>query len=771
MKLFYENLAEDEINHEIIEEFRRRYAEKGRFTDVRKQAIHSEFWSFLGNYGAGHANIRVVSISKYMVEAFRELDRLHELDYFFPEKLKRQIEQDFRWKRYSTEKGTYDNIPSYTDMGFLVVRLDLLDKFFQVVIEPVQIEISTESQVKEYNQRGLQITLERLIDVGLFEEAGHSKLLKLKGELSWQSLSKFAALLKEAFSNFQISAPYVFAMPRLYIQTEFMAFFFEILWSKGGDIYHFPIFSAPNGKTRMAFYKEQILSNKYVWEEFTRIIKEAIKYAKDKKKWIYEIEKMRERVKPLADFFIKEYQTKFVKDGENDEQFKQKYGNLINDGENTEIYLNEFIELILDLMNSDESLFPIDDDDIIIINNKFAKEALEFIYDLVFDSGGSIPNPHSGDFSDNSIFCRKWYSQIEDVRQKITKDHKKSKVITDVLQELKNKIEDITVVDELLKEIIDKPRKIELKYFEENALCVRALPYFTEPDGHRKKSCTAETVWCLGLIKEALSPEIGWIFIDTLTSTEWVENRAAKRHGFPHRFEEMKSMEHYDPELYKILQEIIKNKQVKEQIYDAKSKLVLPKEENEESKKDFETWMKNFFDGEYHDRDVGEVLKYMSRNKKLANRKEIFIKELSKRNVRIPNVDNERVSELSDFEKNLTLRSKIQAHRPFFHRVESILHEEIVKLFSPEGRRYWYRTLIEPYDIGKSDEKIDEALGRLRKREKNAQKEGYECGDGLIENVLQQMHDRLIFDLLTALPEEIQKLWSRIGSKAHADRK
>ena len=63
----------------MIAEFKNRYpGENSQFTSVRKPQIYSEFWSFKGHHGAGHANIRIVSLSKYMVEAFRENDRIRE---------------------------------------------------------------------------------------------------------------------------------------------------------------------------------------------------------------------------------------------------------------------------------------------------------------------------------------------------------------------------------------------------------------------------------------------------------------------------------------------------------------------------------------------------------------------------------------------------------------------------------------------------------------------------------------------------------------------
>lgn len=673
LKLFYENPAEEKINQDIVKEFKRRYADKGRFTEVRKPEIYSEFWSFRGNYGPGHANIRVVSISMYMVEAFRELNRLHELDDFFPEKLKRQIEQDFRWKRYCNERGKHDNIPNYSDMGFLVARRDLANTFLR------------NSEESDRNTIGK----------GLFKtKKGSEEIDDFELEIAWLNLKKLSKQNRDMFSLPDGSPCYAFSLPYLYNYTEFMSFFFEILWSKGGDIYHFPILSNPNGKTRMAFYKEQVLLNQAIWEKFIDIIENTTNPIFK----IYTIKEIKNRIKPLADIFTKHYDKPVLTEEDENEQSYRSY-------------INDFIKLIrICLINNDVPQFPNNDNDVITINNKFGREALEFIYDLVFDSEDTIPNPYNGDFSDKSIFCRKWYSQIEDLRQK-------------------------------------------------NEICIRALPYFE--NGGRKKSCATETVWCLSIIKEALSPEIGWIFIDTLTSTEWVKKRAELKRGFPHRFEEVKLMRQYAPAVYEKLQNIVDNKQIKETIYHSKTKLIDP---NLTDEKEFQTVMDEFFKGEYHERDIGDVLKYFINNSNLKKRMETFKNALKERGIRIPRIfsndqNRELVSELSDFEKNLVLRSKIQANRPFFHRVESILHEEIVKLFSPQGRRYWYRTLLTKSDIGRNDDEINRELKNLREKEKKARNKGNDLENGLIKNALQQIHDRLIFDLLTGAPEEIQKIW------------
>ena len=358
-----------------------------------------------------------------------------------------------------------------------------------------------------------------------------------------------------------------------------------------------------------------------------------------------------------------------------------------------------------------ESLY-IDDPDVITINNKMGRVALAFLYNLVFDSKGNIPNPYNRDYRENAIFSRHWYSQIED----LIKNRENSKIAP--------------------------------------------LPYFEHDDG-RRKSCTCEAVWCLSLIKDALSPEIGWIYIDTLISKERVNERAKNKRGFPYRLEETRSMQYHDPEVYALLHEINESQQKKDQIYEAEANLTGDDQEKAEKAID------EFFNATFNLREIGDVLKFLTDKpqkgdfiKKLREElSEEKINELRKvrelrealddENVNEPEDDGEkedyRISELSDFEEEeeISLRSKPRAHRPLYYRVEAILHEEIVTLFSPQGRQTWYTELTGESHTGKTEETINKALSDNK--------------DDLIDGALKRMQDRLIFDLLTSVPSALKE--------------
>jgi hypothetical protein len=688
VKLFYENPAEQELNKKLISEFKRRYAEKGRFTEVWKPAIYSEFWSFRGHYGAGHANTRAVSISMYMVEAFRALDRLHDLSQFFPEQLHRRIDQDFRWKRYRATPRMYDSIPTYIDLGLLVTRLD-----HAAVLRK-------ELKGQAYKE----------LASGLFTDSGTDDPIDAAKQISWESIAKLSR--SDDVRNVLGEGRYVFSLPYLYNAAEFVAFFFEVLWTKGGDIYHFPpVSSANEEEERMSFYKKRILGNAAIWEDFARVVEERAKVAEDTEQ-LNEVSKLAERLEGVGEILSRKYEPLPPRRDPDSHAWARSYISGVIGAVRTYIIPKLKLEM--------------NEPDTITIGpaNPYVKSALEFIYDLVFDSGGMVPNPHDGDFARESILCRKWYSQIEDL-----------------LPVRKGRDDE------------RRPRDPRIR--------VRALPYF-EMKG-RKKSCTTENVWCLALIKEALSPEIGWILIDTLTSPDWVDRRASWRRGFPHRFEEIKAMAHHDPAVYGLLEEIIANKQLKESVYDAKMKLVGA----DLTEEGFKQQVRNFLAGHYHDRDVSEVLKALKERD--AKRLDLF-KQLIPEPLR--SLNDEHPALESDFEKDLTLRSKLPANRPFFHRVEMILHEELVRLFSPAGRRYWYRKLTGQTDLGMTDIRIGDELRKLRAAEKNEETTSGQVvrRPGLIDSALREMHDSLVLDLLTSMTKDVQRFLPASTGSASADR-
>lgn len=437
LKLFYEKPAETKINEYLINDFEKRYPMENRlFTCVRKPHIYSEFWSFRGNYGAGHSNIRIVSLNKYMVEAFRENDRLHILDGYFSSSLRHDIKSDTRWNKYFNNDGEIDFLPSYSDFGVFVFQKHLVAQF------------DTLSDICTKDWKTVLDTLKNICD----------KLPVSSGRKR-----------------------YPFAMPPLDNMTEFVAFFMEILWSRGGDLYLLPPFSEKKSRNRLSFYKKMVLKNCYLQEEARGIIKDNNSTLSDDPKIATDIKKAIEKT------------------------------------------LNEFVPIYK---------IP----DVIRINDKAACKALEFICDLV--TNGYCQNPAEGDFRPYAISSRKWYSEVVELKKHIASiehgEEDKYKIHRDGTKG-KGYEPDVNAVNlELYK-----------------------LPYFTES----MKSVTNQGIWCLSIIKDALSPEIAWIFIDSMVSPETRRMRSAEKLGFPIKIEDVRSETYNwaDKKIYNEVAQIMSN--------------------------------------------------------------------------------------------------------------------------------------------------------------------------------------------------------------------
>ncbi len=426
LKLFYENAAETKINDYLIKDFRERYPMRSNrlFATVRKPHIYHEFWSFKGNYGAGHANIRIVSLNKYMVEAFRENDRLHILDGYFSSSLKEEIESDIRYNKYYNKDRRFDFLPSYSDFGVLVFQKHLAEK------------AQPETKVK-------------------VEDSSWGEIIK--------TLTPLCERLNTQPDGKNVF--YTFAMPPLDNMTEFVAFFMEVLWSHGGDLYWFPPFSErlhEPSSNRLSFYKRMILRNKPLRKEVESLIKNLDPKVPANKITIDAVEKT------LSDFA------------------KDRY----------------------DIPN------------MIRINDQEAKGAMEFMCDLVIN--GHCPSPAQGDFRPYALISRKWYSEVTEFQRHVSS--------IKCGQEERYK---------LFRDGVKKESPKDTKGADNNppALELHKLPYCRET----LKSVTNQGIWCLGIIKEALSPEIGWIFIDTMVSPEIRRMRAVEKLGFPIKIEDIRS--------------------------------------------------------------------------------------------------------------------------------------------------------------------------------------------------------------------------------------
>ena len=427
LKLFYENPAETHINDHMIHDFKNRYPMGSRlFTSVRKPHIYSEFWSFKGNFGAGHANIRVVSLNKHMLEAFREKDRLHVLDEYFSPSVQAEILSDQRYSTYYNRDRKFDFLPCYSDFGVLVLQ-EHLAKRAKVNIDATQDWMTVLDGAKKVADR---LTLEPKTHV------------------------------------------FAFGLPPIDNASEFVAFFMEVLWTFGGDLYWFPPHSQRQNlvfqTNRLSYYKQLILGNTQVRKRVEEIIRLGLlpKYSPRPEELKESIKKML-KTQPTNDF-----------------------------------------------------------DNVIRIDDKCGKQAVEFLCRLVIE--GYSPNPCEGDLRSRSVLSRKWYSQVKELREHLTA------IAEGREYEYRLSSESGTWKDR-------SPKTAEEAVASENDSLVEValykLPYWKET----LMSVTNQAIWCLSIIKDVLSPEIGWIFIDSMVSPEIRRIRSAERTGFPIRREDFRS--------------------------------------------------------------------------------------------------------------------------------------------------------------------------------------------------------------------------------------
>lgn len=635
LKLFFENPAEDKINEYLIKDFRSRYPADNRiFTSVRKPQIYSEFWSFKGNYGAGHANIRIVSLCKYMVEAFRENDRLHILNGYFSTSLLSDIESEPRWNTYKNKDGKFDFLPSYNDFGMLVFQRHLYDK-----LEDDSSDQSTD---------------------------GKKNKIRIEEDVTWEERIDQASTICELLNNKDPKKPTIhpFALPPLDNASEFIAFFMEILWSYDGDIFHLPPVESKKDdsqpyENKLSYYKKLILYN--------RALQGQIKSLIDDDSPLIKGEGEKNRIKSN----LKKFQ------------------------ENSK----------------DKSKFQNDVSDVIRISDREAKEALGFLYDLVHKY--KCPNPIKGDYRAKALFSRKWYSEIQEMRRHISSiqggvedQYDLSKIGASKLDISQN----IDSIEPTHKLNLQNMRSLNIElagnYYTisrskkplEASLCsgsidleVFRLPYVE----NSRKSCTTQAVWCLSIIRDALSPEIGWIFIDSMVSNDIARMRSMEKLGLPVKIDHVKSETYnrYDRSVYKKVARIMETDSKLEDL----SQMVSQKRAEGLSSEEFNKFYEECKNIGIYSKPELELLK-----------KDILptIDELpEEKSNEQPNPKSNSLPLVIEAPDEILYCSKLRANRPYFYRFEKILHGNIKKLFSP--------------DDDSKNESREEAINKTLKNVKN----------------------------------------------------
>lgn len=543
-KLFYENPAEEDINQRIINDFNKeRYpGDNPKFTLVKKPSIYTEFWSFRGQFSAGHANTRVLSIADYVISAFRDNDRLAEIDKYIKSEMLQDIygaqylgtgygkqkESEVPYIALESEKLTIDAIPCYHDYGIMlfkeqpykndVLEASLAD--FKKHLKGLADKINSDN---DRVWKEAKYTWENLLELFINLKNKREKLAKKDGNLSAEIIP--------------------FAFPPLDDKAEFVAFFMELLWSYGGDIYHyhygFKKKSAPEeGK---GAFNDKIKDS---------ILKEFICYYMErlKRKGKSTNESKKEVISSLL------IENKLTEEDKRDK--RDKRSSLITDFEqrfkiygldSKEIDIKEFKKWIArNLQDLNEEIVWAPEDSVLALNDKAFGETIKLILRLVHQGG--VINPIEGEFRERAVLSRNWYSRISQLQQKrcsqcIIPDEKKCADFSDTDKEKCSKKALLGHNYNLLpiplaKIVLDEKKKIE---------------YF--------RSVTCLTLWSLVMLKNALSPEIGGNFIESMNAPEYYVERLRNRLGMPVRNLEIKKKQfiEFDQESYSIFDKTVEN--------------------------------------------------------------------------------------------------------------------------------------------------------------------------------------------------------------------
>ncbi|HLP46518.1 MAG TPA: hypothetical protein VK469_11245, partial [Candidatus Kapabacteria bacterium] len=630
VKLFFENSNEFLINALIVKEYNRRF--KGgqtTFVHVRKPQIYSEFWSFRGSSGAGHSNVRVLSLCDYWAAHFQRQGKLCELSEYVTATTFQLVHREEFWRRcafYSFEKNAFEifSIPNYVDIGVLAYHKSL--KQLAGFWDSLNIENAIENwETLDIKERLTYLTWNKL------DPIKNPKITKAI----------------QAINKTKHSPRYLFAMPSLEEKASFVSFFLELFWSFGGVIFDLrnlfneyanhclvnkdkpekekEFFNSPKIvlSSDLQFVAEILMLiperilNKAIcsmnWE-FPNFLSDISRHAEvlldkllkdtettqseknfsiqvQKKSAITEIDDplksffdlySKKKRCPITDFLVKLREvlanddiwegnrnnilaalknTKKIVAGmmkikENGEKEKNK--KIKNEKEHILIILYFVISRIitnreryqkllkwhLDLEKEKDTVKKYEYlSKIIIIGpapenkengdaKKAAEETFEFLFQLV--KSGIAPNPHRGDFTDDAYLARKWSGDIAP-RPKLPK----SEGIIAAL--------DLNTPSDAY-EYMDN---------EKTLYKIAPLPFYEREKLNNKTpgekwSYAVMGLWSLGITQPALSPEIGWIFIDALTEDKFVEMRAKKGLGLPAKVSayERESIRKAQPDIY-----------------------------------------------------------------------------------------------------------------------------------------------------------------------------------------------------------------------------
>lgn len=544
-KLFYENPAEEQVNKKIIADFNEhRYpGDNPKFTLVKKPSIYTEFWSFRGQFSAGHANTRILSIPDYVITAFRDNTRLASLDKYVKTELLRNIESEKHLiRRYqkkeeekekrsqylthniiAQDKKDIDAVPCYRDYGVMVFRKRKSKKG----------EKTPDNEIKEFEDF-------------IINKLG---LIKTDNDIAWKNNNyKWEEILKlidEINKEEKTNEVIPFAFPPLDKKSEFVAFFMELLWSHGGDIFKADVKANENEEKT---FSEKILNSvflefiKFCYKEYTtEEILEALKEAEKPPKY--------PQLKILEDF-----EKKFIYYGLESkkieiEDFKEW---LVKNLEDTEK---------LEDINQKSPEKPLKEKSMLVLYDDPFKEAIKLMLRLVYRAG--VNNPVEGEFRHRAILSRYWYSRIFLLKEEKCRfcdlfDNNECLLLKKNKENVGTKIKEKKCI---------KPSPLEEDEYKLLPLPLGKIKLKGENKKNKPvqfeyyRSVTCLTYWSLVMLSNALSPEIGGNFIESMNAPDYQEERLKSKAGMPVTNIDLKKdrFKEFDQDSYSIFGRILDN--------------------------------------------------------------------------------------------------------------------------------------------------------------------------------------------------------------------
>ncbi|MCX6580732.1 MAG: hypothetical protein NT166_11175 [Candidatus Aminicenantes bacterium] len=696
-KLFYENPAEKTINQKIIKDFYEiRYPGKvATFALVKKPHIYTEFWSFKGQFSAGHANTRVLSIEDYVVYAFRDNKRLAPLGKYVKGELLKNIEQDYHLRNLyplprkrikqnnsiarEVEEEQFidriDAIPCYRDYGVMVFKELYDSKNFDLEESP-KLEFYKEIKSKFFKNQNTEVTDD-------WEWLG-------KEDYTWEHLLMQLEEIecKRDKGVRELDGILPFAFPPLDNVSEFVAFFMELLWSNGGDLYKIDSGSSLSYKE----YEKDFLRNKIKIRE-SILMDFLVHYKKIKKDNTVPDESI------ISALFGKDNPDEKLK-----EDFKKRfeiYGLRMRaiKIEKFKKWLDEKLTELIEMKKHD---FTDENKSALKLNDDPFNETIKLMLGLVHRGG--VKNPAEGEFRHRALLSRNWYSRVTQPQ--------KDRCNLCSEPDLTNCVNRTHLNKDKCKKNCLSPAKYHLL-----PLPLAAIKVDEKEEHKYYRSVACFTYWSLAMLDNALSPEIGGNFIESINAPNYYQQRLSDKAGMPiaNREVKIKKYHEFDRESYSIFERILANRHEYEHTkreVEARKKEIGKnngKEEIQKFLRDQNAFIyKKFFDAFNED----ERIKYVKEGN--INRRAFYCRE---RQTRIG-----------------------------FYQIEEALHFQLKRLFIPSNNN-------DPNDVryrreDKQERNIYEELKKASKKQ-NPTTDDKENLKKLLEEISEEFRLHVIFEMLT----------------------